>query len=87
MRYKFEVPEERWNYVKEKVLPVDGVWCILVCSFRKGDYHYEIGGYNEPENEFYVNFGMGGCVIEAEFVVAWATLFDGDEYLKCIIDQ
>jgi len=41
----------------------------------EGGYDYEFGGYRALANTFYVNFGYGGLVIEADSVVAWAPLF------------
>lgn len=87
-KYKFEVGEQDWNYVEEKGLPDedDGMWCILVVEDGRGGYHYEFGGYNVESNTFYVNFGYGGCVIEAASVVAWAPLFteETQRFLKVV---
>ena len=42
-----------------------------------------MGTYNEEEKIFYVDFGFGGSVVEADNVIAWAPLFENDDgYLK-----
>ena len=86
-RFEFRVTESDWIYVKEKGLPDDGDWCLLVCDYRKnGSYTYEMGGYNESSHSFYSNFGFGGMVIDDEAVVAWVKIFAGDNFLKVIDD-
>lgn len=45
-----------------------------------------MGGYNARENSFYVNFGMGGCVLEADSVIAWVDLFEDQDALLKVID-
>ena len=37
-------------------------------------------GYQEAEHQFYVNFGMGGMVLEEEEAVAWAELFKDEVF-------
>lgn len=69
---------DNWNYVEEKGLPKDGTWCFLVWRSSDGELNWSAGGYNEKEKEFYISFGYGGLVLEAEKVVAWAVFF-GDE--------
>lgn len=74
----FKLSVEKWNLVSEKGLPEDSTWCFLVWQSDDGEYNWSMGGYNADEKFFYVNFGLGGLVLEAEHVVAWAVLF-GDE--------
>lgn len=74
----FNLSVDKWNLVSEKGLPEDGEWCFLVWKTHDGELDWSVGGYNESENEFYVNFGMGGLVLGAEDVIAWAVFF-GDE--------
>ncbi len=74
----FNLSVDKWNLVSEKGLPEDGEWCFLVWKHDDGELDWSVGGYSESENEFYVNFGMGGLVLSAEDVVAWAVFF-GDE--------
>lgn len=34
-----------------------GMWCLLVCEDFKDRFTYEVGGYNEYNNTFYLNCG------------------------------
>ncbi len=86
LKYKFEIDESKWNYVEDIGLPEDGQWCFLIWRTHKGDYTYHLGGYNDRENSFYVNFGMGGCVLEADSVIAWVDLFEDQDALLKVID-
>lgn len=84
MDIKFEITE--WNLVADKGFPMgdEAMSCILVVKNLKGTYDYEFGGYNERFHSFYNNFGFGGCVIEADSVVAWAPLFTGKNLLNVV---
>ena len=77
---------DEWNFVADKGFPKDdeAMSCILVVKNVKGTYDYEFGGYNEQFHSFYNNFGLGGCVIEADSVVAWAPLFTGKNFLTVV---
>lgn len=75
---KFNLSVDKWNQVSEKGLPEDGEWCFLVWKTEDGELQWSIGGYNESEENFYVDFGMGGMVLDAKDVIAWAVCF-GDE--------
>ncbi|MDE7270850.1 MAG: hypothetical protein K2N81_10310 [Acetatifactor sp.] len=75
---KFNLSVDKWNLVSEKGLPEDGEWCFLVWKTEDGELQWSIGGYNESEENFYVDFGMGGMVLDAKDVIAWAVCF-GDE--------
>ena len=85
MKFKFEIDETRWNYVKEKGLPEDDGFCIVIWKMG-GTYDYHMGSYCEVNHQFYVNFGLGGMVLDADSVVAWAPLFDEDNYLQILED-
>lgn len=74
----FNLSVDKWNLVSEKGLPEDGEWCFLVSKTENGEWDWSVGGYNESEKSFYVNFGPGGLVLEAEDVIAWAVIY-GDE--------
>ena len=74
----FNLSVDKWNLVSEKGLPEDGAWCFLVWKWENGELNWSVGGYNESEQSFYVNFGLGGLVLEAKDVIAWAVFF-GDE--------
>ena len=74
----FNLSVDKWNLVSEKGLPEDGEWCFLVWKSENGELDWSIGGYNESEKNFYANFGLGGLVLEAKDVIAWAVCF-GDE--------
>jgi len=83
--FSFEIPKEKWNIVSEVGLPKEdeGMWCLLVCEDFKDRFTYEVGGYNEYNNTFYLNCGYGGMVIDAKNVVAWISLFNpNDGFLK-----
>ena len=41
----------------------------------KDEYEWTVGGYNEAEKYFYANLGLGGMIVDADEVVAWAELF------------
>ncbi|MDE6016678.1 MAG: hypothetical protein K2H41_13485 [Acetatifactor sp.] len=75
---KFNLSVDKWNLVSEKGLPEDGEWCFLVWKTEDGELQWSIGGYDESEENFYVDFGMGGMVLDAKDVIAWAVCF-GDE--------
>ena len=79
--FRFVVDE--WNFVSDKGFPTgdEAMSCILVVKNVNGTYGYDFGGYNEQFNSFYINFGFGGVVIEADSVVAWAPLFTGKNFL------
>lgn len=74
----FKLSVDKWNLVSEKGLPEDGEFCFLVWKSDDGKYNWSVGGYDEKEKEFYIDFGYGGLVLEAERIVAWAEFF-GDE--------
>lgn len=74
----FSLSVDKWNLVSEKGLPKDGEWCFLVWKSSTGEIDWSVGGYSESEKTFYVNFGLGGLVLDAELVLAWAVFF-GDE--------
>lgn len=84
MDIKFEITE--WNLVADKGFPTgdEAMSCILVVKNVKGGYGYEFGGYKEESQSFYVNWGLGGGVIEADSVVAWAPLFTGKNFLTVV---
>ena len=63
-----------------KGLPEDGTWCFVAWKNCTGEYEWAIGGYQEAEHQFYVNFGMGGMVLEEEEAVAWAELFKDEVF-------
>lgn len=71
----FSLSVDKWNLVSEKGLPEDGEWCFLVWKTAKGELDWSVGGYNENKQSFYVNFGLGGLVLDAEDVIAWAVFF------------
>lgn len=75
---KFHLSVDKWNLVSEKGLPEDGEWCFLVWKTEDGELEWCVGGYSESEEQFYVNFGEGGMVLDANDVIAWAVFF-GDE--------
>lgn len=74
----FNLSVDKWNLVSEKGLPEDGEWCFLVWKTENGELDWSVGGYDEGEQSFYVNFGLGGLILEAKDVIAWAVFF-GDE--------
>lgn len=74
----FKLSVEKWNLVSEKGLPEDGEWCFLVWKSDDGEINWSAGGYNAQDKEFFIDFGHGGLILEAENVVAWAVFF-GDE--------
>ena len=84
MKFKFEIKEDQWIYVKDNGLPKDGQWCFLISRLILGSYSYEFGGYNSMKGCFYINFGDGGCIINADSVIAWVPLFGEDTYLTVI---
>ena len=76
----FKLILDKWNLVSEKGLPEDGTWCFVAWKNCTGEYEWAIGGYQEAEHQFYVNFGMGGMVLEEEEAVAWAELFKDEVF-------
>ena len=82
--FKFEISEKDWNLVSEKGLPEDGEWCFIIYKTdREPQYDFFVGGYNEEQKEFWVSFGYGGAVVDAENVVAWADFeVEADKYLS-----
>lgn len=84
--FVFEIKDSDWNYVEEKGLPEDGAWCFFIWQTGGDEYEYAVGGYHADKNTFYVNFGFGGCVFEAEGVVAWVPMFNGEDKFLKIMD-
>lgn len=76
----FKLSIDKWNLVSEDGLPEDGEFCFLIWKSGDGEYDWGVGGYNESENEFYVNFGYGGLVFEAKDIVAWAILGEDETF-------
>lgn len=77
---KFNLTVKKWNLVAKSGLPQDGTWCFYIWKTHEGKYDWAIGGYNACEKMFYVDFGLGGLVMEAENVVAWATVFKDETF-------
>jgi len=80
MKINLNVPEENWNLVSEVGYPEDGEWCFVIYKVND-EYSFSVGGYSEREEQFYVNFGWGGSVLDEQSVHAWA-LFCDDSYLR-----
>ena len=67
----------KWHWVAEEGFPEDECeWCLLMYRGHDGEDEVLVGSYYEEKNEFYVNFGLGGLVMDAESVVGWASLED-----------
>lgn len=79
MKFNLTVPKESWNLVSEVGYPEDAEWCFLIYKVRD-KYSFSVGGYSVYEEQFYVNFGLGGAVLDEQDVYAWA-LFCDDNYL------
>lgn len=86
-KFEFHISESDWKYVEESGLPEEDTWCLVIWKDSNGDFDYHVGGYFEKDNEFYVNFGLGGCVLSADSVVAWVPLFAGDNFLWQVEDS
>ena len=83
MTFRFEVDESKWNLVSEKGLPQEDEWFLLVVEESDGEYDYFMGSYCKEDDVFYVDFGLGGLSTEAENVIAWDPILEGnDNYLK-----
>ena len=76
----FNLSVQKWHLVSGKGLPKDGTWCFLVWKSAKDEYERTIGGYNEAEKYFYANLGLGGMIVDADEVVAWAELFKDETF-------
>lgn len=76
----FKLSVEKWNLVSEKGLPEDGTWCFFVWQSDDGEYNWNVGGYNANEKIFFVDFGLGGLVLEEENIIAWAVLFEDETF-------
>jgi hypothetical protein len=72
----FKLSVDNWNIVSENGLPEDGEFCFLIWKSSDGEYNWSVGGYNKNEKAFYVDFGLGGLVLEEKNVVAWAKFFE-----------
>lgn len=71
----FLIPIKNFNITSKKGLPKDGEICFIV--FQTGDeYSWHIGGYDKKNQNFYVNFGLGGFSIEEDKVLAWKKIDD-----------
>ena len=78
MKFEFKIDETKWNYVKDKGFPEDDEWGMVIYETDE-EYDYHIGSYSEEEKIFYVDFGYGGSSVDADSVVAWVPLFEGDD--------
>ena len=85
MKINFSISEEKWNYILEKGYPEDGEMCIFIYKYAN-KYSYEFGGYCENKHEFYVNFGLGSMVCDAQNVIAWVPLWSKTSEFLCITD-
>lgn len=67
---KFKI--NNWHWVEEEGYPEDEFdWCLLMWKTKDGSLDLFVGSYNEKEEEFYVNFGFGGAILERESVIGW----------------
>jgi hypothetical protein len=60
-----------WQKVKDVGMPKDGDFCFVIFGSEKDGYAWNVGGYHEEKELFYVNLGLGGMVIQKEKVIAW----------------
>lgn len=72
-----EIRVRKWHSVSDEGYPEDGDVCFIATK-TDGDAPdgWLIGGYNEDENVFYADFGLGGMVTDAEDVIFWAHMED-----------
>ena len=62
-----------WKYPQKDGWPKDDECDI--CIFECEDNKVFVGGYNTSyENEFYVNWGLGGAVYGTDNIIRWALL-------------
>ena len=47
-------------------------WCFVIWKCHDGTLNWGIGGYDIDKEQFYVNYGLGGLVIDESSVVAWS---------------
>lgn len=77
---QFPVPKltfENWKWVAIDGLPTeDWWWCLIMWQDHEGNMEVHVGSYFEERKEFYVNFGLGGSVLEADCVVGWVSFDD-----------
>lgn len=73
INFKLVVDERQWNVVSEKGYPEEYSWCFLILKTEaEGEYDYFVGGYIPDRKCFWVNFGLGGAVVDDNEVFAWA---------------
>lgn len=78
-----EIRVRKWHSVSDEGYPEDGDICFIVTK-TDGDAPdcWLVGGYNEDENAFYADFGLGGMVADAEDVTSWALMEDAEFIAK-----
>lgn len=78
---KFEIPMPKlaianWKWVAIDGLPTEDWWCLIMWRNHKGKMNVHVGSYYEKDKQFYVNFGLGGSVLEQDSVVGWVSFDD-----------
>ncbi len=73
-----EIRVDKWHKVSEEGYPKDGDICFIATGSGDETDSWLIGGYNEDENAFYVDFGLGGMVTDVGDVTAWAHIEDAE---------
>lgn len=69
---EMELKVDRWHDVKTEGLPTkEWEWCFFYYLI-KGEPSWSVGAYFPEKEHFYVNFGLGGAIVDAKNVVAWA---------------
>ena len=102
IKYKLETVEDKqkipqllfdkWHWVETDGLPEEEyIWCILMWKCHDGTLDMHVGSYFEEKKEFYVNFGLGGAVLDADSVIGWADFADCEwhapELAKRLLDE
>lgn len=68
---------ENWKWVAIDGLPTeDWWWCLIMWRDHEGNLDVHVGRYFEECKEFYVNFGLGGSILEADSVIGWISFDD-----------
>ena len=72
--YEFKINKEDWKIIEEDGYPEDMTECIVLFKMDNGDTHFMIGAYSEDMNNFYVDYGWGGLVLDKEEAYAWCEI-------------
>jgi len=67
---------DNWNLVSEKGYPEDGENCFVLWKTETGDIDWFVGGYDENNESFIADYGLGNFCLDRKYVIAWSEFSD-----------